>query len=256
MVGVKTLFAAGLSLVAAAFGSHAASAATHGSRHVSHTTRHTYVRSHHAVASVHHEHVMIHRTAARDYGYRHHMASGYRAEHVSYRVYRHHSYGATSYRYSDLQCVPYAREVSHIDLTGNAYLWWAEAAGRYARGDTPTEGAVLNFRGVGRMPLGHVAVVTDVINSRTVLVTQANWVADAITNDVRIDDVSPDNNWSEVRVELGDSSTLGSTYPTYGFIYNKPADSTIIATAGQSTEVAEAPVAQAVNDQTPDRNLQ
>ena len=83
-----------------------------------------------------------------------------------------------------LQCVPYAREVSHIELTGNAYLWWAEAAGRYGRGATPEVGAVLNFRGIGRMPLGHVAVVTDVIDSRAVLVTQANWVPGTITNDV------------------------------------------------------------------------
>ena len=191
------------------------------------------------------------------YGYRHHIDSSYRIEHVSYRSYRHHHYyGSTSYSYSSLQCVPYAREVSHIELTGNAYLWWAEAAGRYARGDAPAVGAVLNFRGVGRMPLGHVAVVTDVIDSRAVLVTQANWVADRITNDVRIDDVSPDNDWSEVRVELGDSSTLGSVYPTYGFIYDKPADGTVIAASGQSSEVAEAPAAQAVSSQAPDRNLQ
>ena len=58
---------------------------------------------------------------------------------------------------------------------------------------------------------------------------------------MRIDDVSPDNDWSEVRVELGDSSTLGSVYPTYGFIYDKPADRTVIAANGQSNEVAEAP---------------
>lgn len=262
LVGVKTLLAAGLSLVAAGFGGHAAAAATKH-RHVSHLSRHTVVRSHHVVARLYHERVTIHHPAVRHehvasyYGYKHHMDHGYRAERVSYHGYRHHYYyGATSYRYSSLQCVPYAREVSHIDLTGNAYLWWAEAAGRYARGDMPEEGAVLNFRGVGRMPLGHVAVVTDVINSRTILVTQANWVADRITNDVRIDDVSPDNNWTDVRVELGDSSTLGSTYPTYGFIYDKPADSTVIAANGQSNEVAEAPAARAVRDQAPDRNLQ
>lgn len=161
-----------------------------------------------------------------------------------------------SYRYSPLQCVPYAREVSHIELTGNAYLWWAEAAGRYARGYEPEVGAVLNFHGIRRMPLGHVAVVTDVINSRAILVTQANWVADRITNDVRIDDVSPDNNWTEVRVELGDSSTLGSVYPTYGFIYNQPVNATVIAANGQSSEVAEAPAAQPLSAQAPDRNLQ
>jgi surface antigen len=267
---VKTLLIAGVSLVASAFVSHAASAATkHSSRHVSHSVSrshhvvsHERVTSHRAVASVRHEHVVSHHTVVRhehvafNYGYRHHIDSSYRDERVAYRSYSHHSYYAPSYRYSSLQCVPYAREVSHIDLTGNAYLWWAEAAGRYARGDSPAVGAVLNFRGVGRMPLGHVAVVTDVINSRAILVTQANWVADRITNDVRIDDVSPDNDWTEVRVELGDSSTLGSVYPTYGFIYNRATDGTVIAANGQSNEVAEAPVAQPVSAQAPDRNLQ
>ena len=264
-------------MVAAAFTSHAASAATkHNSRHFLHSvSRSVHGRSYRAVASVHHEHVASHHTAARyehvashrtvaryehvalNHGYRHHIDSGYRIERVSYRSYRHHGYyGATSYRYSSLQCVPYAREVSHIELTGNAYLWWAEAAGRYSRGDMPEVGAVLNFRGVGRMPLGHVAVVTDVINRRAVLVTQANWVADTITNDVRIDDISPDNNWTQVRVELGDSSTLGSAYPTYGFIYNRPAEDTVIAASGQSSEVAEAPAAHALISQAPDRNLQ
>ncbi len=158
--------------------------------------------------------------------------------------------------YSGLQCVPYAREVSHIDLTGNAFLWWAEAAGRYARGDTPVEGAVLNFRAIGRMPLGHVAVVTAVINSRTILVTQANWVPGTITNDVTMQDVSPLNNWSEVRVELGNGDTLGASYPTYGFIYNQPPDATVIASNGESTEVAEAPVVAPVDMAAPDRNLQ
>jgi surface antigen len=270
-VGAKTLLVAGFSLFAAAFASHPAFAAIkHDSRHVlHHVSRRIVDRSHRAVASLHHERVTSHHTVvhhehgALDHGYRRHVALGYRSERVADRSYRHHDdhnhhyYAqAASYRYSPLQCVPYAREVSHVELTGNAYLWWAEAAGRYARGDAPEVGAVLNFRGIGRMPLGHVAVVTDVIDSRAILVTQANWVADRITNDVRIDDVSPDNNWTEVRVELGDSSALGSVYPTYGFIYNKPANGTVIAANGQSSEVAEAPAAQTLSTQAPDRNLQ
>jgi surface antigen len=267
---MKTLLVAGFSLFAATFASHPAAAATkHDSHDVSHNaSRRIHERSQRAVASPHHGRVTSHHTVARhehaalDHGYRHHIASSYRAERVADRSYRrpydHNRYYAQSaaWRYSPLQCVPYAREVSHIELTGNAYLWWAEAAGRYARGDRPEVGAVLNFRGIARMPLGHVAVVTDVINSRSILVTQANWVPDRITNDVRIDDVSPDNNWTEVRVELGDSSTLGSVYPTYGFIYNKPAIATVIAANGQSNEVAEAPAAQTLSTQAPDRNLQ
>ncbi len=178
-----------------------------------------------------------------------------RLAHYSFR--RHHVRFAL-YHHSWLQCVPYAREVSHIDLSGDAFLWWAEAAGRYARGNTPVEGAVLNFRPIRRMPLGHVAVVTSVIDSRTILVTQANWVPGTITNDVTVDDVSDNNDWSQVQVELGDGAKMGAPYPTYGFIYNQPDNGTIIAGASpaQPNEVAEAPTAIPTATDAPNRNLQ
>ncbi len=182
---------------------------------------------------------------------------------------RHERYASAQYRHSGLQCVPYAREVSQINLSGNAFLWWAEASGRYARGSTPVEGAVLNFRAVRRMPLGHVAVVTSVIDSRTILVTQANWIRGTITNDVTMQDVSPNNDWTQVEVELGDTSTWGAAYPTYGFIYNQPATSTVVASSNgqgnaqgnaagseQGNEVAEAPRAVTVQTDAPNRNLQ
>jgi surface antigen len=172
---------------------------------------------------------------------------------VSHRAHRHY---VAQYHHSGLQCVPYAREVSHIQLAGNAYLWWAEAAGRYARGNAPEEGAVLNFRSVGRMPLGHVAVVTAVLDNRTILITQANWVRGTITNDVTVQDVSPRNDWSLVKVELGDSSQWGSPYPAYGFIYNRPDAGTVIAANGQGNEVAEAPAAARLGGEAPNRNLQ
>lgn len=168
----------------------------------------------------------------------------------------HHARYKTHYRHSGLQCVPYAREISHISLSGNAYLWWAQAAGRYARGNVPAQGAVLNFRSIGRMPLGHVAVVTGQIDSRTIIITQANWVRGTITNDVTVQDVSPNNDWTLVKVELGDSSTWGAPYPTYGFIYNKPDTGTVIAANGAGTEVAEAPAVAPVSSEAPNRNLQ
>jgi len=227
----------------AIFGGHGAAAAT---KH--HSAAHVAARrsQHHQVASGHHQSHS-------------HIASAGRHNH--YRVaavggHSHHRYVNASYRHSGLQCVPYAREVSHIALSGNAFLWWAEASGRYARGNAPAEGAVLNFRAIGRMPLGHVAVVTGVIDSRTILVTQANWVRGTITNDVTVQDVSPNNDWTQVQVELGDSSTWGAAYPTYGFIYNKPAISTVIASNGQVNEVAEAPAAQAVSAEAPNRSLE
>jgi|SRR6516165_2545871 surface antigen len=179
-------------------------------------------------------------------------ASGTHAYHYRRTHYRTNAH----YLHSGLQCVPYAREISHISLSGNAYLWWAEASGRYARGNAPEQGAVLNFRSIGRMPLGHVAVVTAVLDSRTILVTQANWVRGTITNDVTVQDVSPNNDWTQVQVELGDSSTWGAAYPTYGFIYNRPDTGLVIASNGQGTEVAEAPAVTQVSDDAPNRNLQ
>lgn len=232
-----------------------------------HSTSHS-----HAYASAGHHHTYAARTT------QHHSYAAYEAQHREYRgnsrlalsrrhsavrlahEYAHHhrhTEYAAQYRHSYLQCVPYAREVSHIELSGDAFLWWAEAAGRYARGDAPAEGAVLNFRPIGRMPLGHVAVVTSVIDNRTVLVTQANWVRGTITNDVTVQDVSANNDWSEVQVELGDGARLGAPYPTYGFIYNQPDNGTLVAgNAAQGNEVAEAPRPAQLAADAPDRNLQ
>jgi hypothetical protein len=39
-----------------------------------------------------------------------------------------------------MQCVPYARQVSGIDLRGDAWTWWGNAAGRYERGKKPAAG--------------------------------------------------------------------------------------------------------------------
>lgn len=236
-----------------ACGAHAAMAETRTTHHVT-VTHHVYASRHHGAVASRSTH------AHHYYAYAgHHFHAGSSRTRLAHYYVHHdyvHGHHAARYSYSRLQCVPYAREVSHIQLSGDAFLWWAEAAGRYARGSVPVEGSVLNFRSIPRMPLGHVAVVTAVIDSRTILVTQANWVPGTITNDVTVQDVSPDNDWSEVEVELGDSRRWGAAYPTYGFIYNQPADSTVIASAGQNDEVAEAPRPQPMASEAPDRNLQ
>jgi hypothetical protein len=123
-----------------------------------------------------------------------------------------------------LQCVPYARFMSGIGLRGDAWTWWDRAAGIYARGIQPEPGAVLSFPGIERMPLGHVAVVTQVLSARRILVDHANWpnaivLHGAISRDVQVVDVSADNDWSEVRVQFGEGGPLGSVYPANGFIY-------------------------------------
>ena len=154
-----------------------------------------------------------------------------------------------------LWCVPYARRISHIDLVGDAFLWWAEASGRYARGSQPESGAILAFRAISQMPLGHVAVVSRVINNREVLVDQANWVHNRITRNIRIVDVSPTNSWTDVRVEKRDGK-LGDPYPTYGFIYDHSPSDMVIARQDAGIEVAEAPRVNPISLSAPHRNLQ
>lgn len=118
-----------------------------------------------------------------------------------------------------LTCVPYARNVSGIALSGDAYQWWDEAAGLYARSHSPKIGAVLVFAPHGSMDVGHLAVVTRLRNARTIEVTQSNWLPYRIEHDQPVIDVSPGNNWTRVRVWYEPAHEMGeTTYPTYGFI--------------------------------------
>ena len=119
------------------------------------------------------------------------------------------------------QCAPYARTISGIDIHGNANTWWGQAAGRYARGHAPKIGAVLAFASTSRMRLGHVAMVSEVVSDREVLLTHANWSRrGGIERDVRAVDISENGDWSMVKVWYGPQGGLGtSAYPTKGFIY-------------------------------------
>jgi surface antigen len=118
-----------------------------------------------------------------------------------------------------LDCAPFARQETGVALSGDAADWWPEAAGRYARTHTPRAGEVLVFRRSGRLPYGHVSVVTRVRDSRSILVSQANWVHRRISRNEPVVDVSPENDWSEVRVWWSPAGQMGvTTYETYGFI--------------------------------------
>src|ERR1700748_554113 len=68
------------------------------------------------------------------------------------------------------QCVPFARMISGIQLFGDAYTWWGQANGKYETGYRPAAGSVLVFKATGRMRLGHVAVVTQVLTDRLIQV--------------------------------------------------------------------------------------
>lgn len=120
-----------------------------------------------------------------------------------------------------LQCAPYARQISGIQLFGRAADWWNQASGHYDRGHKPRVGAVLAFAASRLMPAGHVAMVSRVVSDREVRLTHANWsYRGGIERNVRAIDVSPNNDWTDVRVWYGPIGNLGlRSNPASGFIY-------------------------------------
>ena len=124
------------------------------------------------------------------------------------------------------QCAAFARQFSGIEIRGDAWTWWGQAEGRYAKGRSPRVGAVMAFvPGTHAMRLGHVATVTHVLADREIAVTHANWSPingsrGQIERDVRVRDVSQHNDWSRVRVFYAPLGDLGTTaWGVDGFIY-------------------------------------
>lgn len=119
-----------------------------------------------------------------------------------------------------LQCVPYARELSGISIRGDAWTWWNKAAERYERTVRPEVGSVLVLKRTGRNRYGHLAVVTRIINDREILASHANWLnRGRIHIDTPIRDVSPANDWSQVKVWYTPGNVMGrSVYPAHGFV--------------------------------------
>ena len=140
-----------------------------------------------------------------------------------------------------LECAPFARAVSGVELRGAAADWWPQAEGRYRRTQTPAVGSVLVFRRSTRLPDGHVAVVSRVLSDRRILATHANWVRHQVSEDVPVIDVSPGNDWTRVRVWWPPTNQMGVTeYATFGFVEaNRPPEhDQISANARQLVEVA------------------
>lgn len=127
-----------------------------------------------------------------------------------------------------ISCVPYARQATGMAISGNGGQWYYNAAGLYARSNRPEAGAVMVFPSSGGMRSGHVAVVERVVSSREVLIHHANWGGPgirrgSIMRGVSVVDASPNNDWSQVRVQVGYSNeNYGRTYPVAGFIHNRP----------------------------------
>jgi CHAP domain-containing protein len=123
-----------------------------------------------------------------------------------------------------IDCVQYVKSASNFGISGNAWTWWDHAAGVYERGDEPRVGAVLVFERTRRMPGGHVALVSGIIDDETVLIDHANWSATGggdgrIRRGVLVVDCSLHHDWSAVCVWNAEFSSFGHPYATAGFIY-------------------------------------
>ena len=119
-----------------------------------------------------------------------------------------------------LFCVEYARMRSGLAVFGDAKHWWEKARNLYTRLSHPVEDAVMVFSGSKRLKRGHVAVVTDIVSPREIIVDQANWQNKGeIDHATPVLDVSRNNDWSLVRVWHIPSGSFGSrVYPVSGFI--------------------------------------
>jgi hypothetical protein len=123
-----------------------------------------------------------------------------------------------------LFCAQYARIRSGFPVFGDAKNWWERAKNLYDRVTTPVADAVMVFSTTKRLKKGHVAVVTDIVSPREVRVDQANWLNHGeIDHSTPVLDVSPDNDWSQVRVWDVRSNQFGAhVYPLNGFIVKAP----------------------------------
>lgn len=129
------------------------------------------------------------------------------------------------------QCVPLARALSGIEIYGDAWTWWGQAAGRFQRDRTPRVGSVLALQRSDRLRLGHVGVVAAIAGPRELHLTHANWGGDS---DMRglvherqpVIDVSPGNDWSQLRF-MNRFGQYGRVYAAHGFIHPQPPTSLV-----------------------------
>lgn len=148
-----------------------------------------------------------------------------------------------------LQCVPYAREHSAVNIHGDAYTWWDKAAGHYARGATPLIGSVMVLYGYAGTHRGHVAVVSRMVSPRLIRINHANWNNDgAIYVNDPVQDVSEDNDWSLVKVWNIRTGSWGlKAYKVRGFIGPGPegSDNAVVAFNNFSRDASD-PIARQI----------
>ena len=125
------------------------------------------------------------------------------------------------YSQATSECVPFARNASGVQIWGDAVTWWDQAQGKYPRSSTPAEGSVLVLKGWQDDKRGHVAVVKRILSERVIRVDHANWLhGGEVALDVPVIDVSPENNWTQVRVwHVPGMYWGGRAYQAQGFIH-------------------------------------
>ena len=117
--------------------------------------------------------------------------------------------------------MPFARNQSGVQIWGDAVTWWGQADGHYVRSAHPAEGSVLVTKGYNDPTRGHVSVVSAIVSDRLIRVDHANWLGGGETSlNVPVLDVSPNNDWSEVRVwHVPGAHWGGRVYNAHGFIH-------------------------------------
>ncbi len=123
-----------------------------------------------------------------------------------------------------LFCAEYARVRTGFPVFGDAKYWWERAKNIYDRVAEPVAESVMVFSTTSRLKRGHVAVVTDIVSDREIRVDQANWMNKGeIDHSTPVLDVSPRNDWSQVRVWDVRSRQFGAhVYAISGFILKAP----------------------------------
>lgn len=124
-----------------------------------------------------------------------------------------------------MNCVQYVRSVSDVELSGDGWMWWDRAGDRYERGATPQPGAVMVFKRTNQMIHGHIAIVSELVDERTIRVNHANWaprggLRGRVDTGVTVQDISDNNDWSSVRVWYEKADNFGRPYPIAGFVYS------------------------------------
>ncbi len=119
-----------------------------------------------------------------------------------------------------LVCVPYARTRSRITLHGDAYSWWEQAKAAYQVASTPQSDSVIVLSAKPAQGDGRLAAVTRVVSAREIRVDHASWSGDTtIYLNEPVIDVSPDNDWSQVRVWNSRAQQFSpATYALKGFL--------------------------------------